>query len=142
MENLLKISLQEFLKNLTSKMNEKEYLKTKWKIDWTSESMIIFKNSNKISFEAAKEWVFNDPDDSFEPNDLRESWYIETGDEKSFSLKSAKDYKLFFKEFVPNVKSPKHKYTVSIHPAVYTWESFEIYWKFKMCQFDHLRDRN
>lgn len=92
--------------------------------------MTIFKSLKKISFKVAKDWVYNDPEDSLEPNALGEKRYVETGEEKSISLEASKDYKLFFKEFVPNKGNPKHIYTVSIHAAVFTSESFEIYWKF------------
>lgn len=44
------------------------------------------------------------------------------------------DYKEFFKEFVPNYVPAdkwKYRYTVSLHPAIYTTECYELYKKFE-----------
>ena len=70
--------------------------------------------------------------------------YIETGKEKEISIEAGKsrDYTEFFKEYHPNPlpkEKRKHEYTVSIHPAVFTQEAWNLYKRFKKFTFGKVK---
>jgi hypothetical protein len=79
--------------------------------------------------------------DLSQPNSFGERRYQITKQEKDISIQAANstNYEDFFDEFCPNSISKsqrKHKYSVSIHPAVFTEESFLLYKRFKKFIFD------
>ncbi|CAI2361070.1 unnamed protein product [Moneuplotes crassus] len=77
----------------------------------------------------------------YRPNKFGEKRYKPTGEEAEISIQAgeSRDYTEFFKEFCPNPvpkEERKHHYTVSLHPAMFTDESFEIYKLFHEDIFD------
>ncbi|CAI2361126.1 unnamed protein product [Moneuplotes crassus] len=77
----------------------------------------------------------------YEPDIYGEKRYKVTGEESKLSVAAGnkREYTEFFKEFCPNPvpkEERKHHYTVSLHPAIFTPESFEIYKLFDKEIFD------
>ena len=62
-----------------------------------------------------------------------EKSYHETGEEQKLSIlaSNSRPHSDFFKQFIPSEYS-KHRYSVCIHPAIYTKESFELFQKFDL----------
>ena len=75
------------------------------------------------------------------PDQFGEKRYKVTGEESKLSVDAgnSRDYTEFFKEFCPNPvpkEERKHHYTVSLHPAIFTKESCEVYKLFDKDIFD------
>jgi len=80
-------------------------------------------------------------DFKYTPNEYGEVQYKPTGNEQKFSINASlnRNYEEFFDEFCPN-KTPKekrrHHYSVSVHPAICTDESYNLYRLFNKAVFD------
>jgi len=79
----------------------------------------------------AKEVIFTE-EDPMEINKFNEIKYVETGEEKKIAIDAgnSRPYTDFFDEFVPNTMEESkraHKYTVSLHKAIWYSESLEVF---------------
>ena len=94
---------------------------------------IIFNSKTYINDEKAKKILFEpNPDENQVVNEHNEVKYIETGDEQKTAIEAgnSRPYTDFFEEFVPNkVEESKrrHKYTVSLHRAIWYDENLTVF---------------
>ena len=97
---------------------------------------LLFRNTRYIS-SARAEQILAEPDEDTKYEG--ESPYQLTDTEQTLSQSIDRAYTEYFDEFVPNttpVEARKHKYSVSIHPAIWTPEVWEVSKKFEKVQFD------
>lgn len=101
-------------------------LKAKYSI-YTGEdnfNNIICSSNTYINLKKAKKLFFEDEDEEEKPmNQYNEAKYIENGEEQKIAIKASESrpYTDYFDEFIPNESEEskrKHKYTVSLHPAI------------------------
>lgn len=97
-----------------------------------SRTYISDTRAKKVLFEKEEEKLIN------EHNEIK---YLETGREKEIAQAAgnSRPYTDFFSEFVPNTMEESkraHKYTVSIHRAIWYEENFEVFKKFDKIRFN------
>jgi len=104
-----------------------------------SDESLIFQSNKYLSIKNAQESIVNSEEQP-KMNKYYEIGYIETGEEEKIALEASnsRPYTDFFEEFVPNTKKESeraHKYTVSLHKAIWYKENLELFRKFDLIRF-------
>jgi hypothetical protein len=92
---------------------------------------LIFVSNTYINDKRAKKSIFEEEEEKL-INEHNEIKYYESGEEQKIAQDAgnSRPYTDYFEEFIPNTMEEskrKHKYTVSLHRAISTKETFEMF---------------
>lgn len=99
--------------------------------DPNDQDKMILVSKTYVSDKRARTAIFDDEEEE-QINANNEIRYIESGEEQKIAQEAgeSRPYSEFFEEFVPNMMEEskrKHKYTVSLHRAICTQETLEVF---------------
>lgn len=144
------MSKDEYILIWSSVLNQNRSLKESFEVynGDDNHNHIICSSRTYVSLEKARRIFFEDIKEEDKPlNEFNELKFIEYGDEKKIMIEAgkARPYSDFFNEFVPNnteESKRKHKYTVSLHRAIWTEENLEMFKRFEKARFNKDRTKS
>lgn len=96
---------------------------------------LYFSSNTYVNKQIALKILWEPSEEAHPINEYNELKYLEDGEEARIAQEAgeSRPYTDFFDEFIPNTfeeSKRKHKYTVSIHKAIWYSESLEVFKKF------------